>query len=532
MASTYPDWLFDDTPIPDPHKRAERVLAFADAMKHPKSPDGTLQLTSWQRRILQRIYGPSDEHGRRLTRSVFLLLPRGGRKTTLAATICLSHTIGPNQVPQGQIIGGAGNRTQAKKAFDEAVGIIKADPRFSAACKIRPSKNLIEHLRSGSAYTTVSADGDMQHGATPTMALLDELHVHRNRSLYEAMDTGLNKEADTLLVMITTSGANPEGVAFEQYQYARQVALGEIDDPHFLPILFEDDRSLSWDDEKLWHYVNPGLKDGFPDLYGLRRKAKKAKHLPAERAAFEAYHLNRWGDGAVGGWIEMAIYDEGAEPALDPLAFLGEECVVGVDLSSSYDLTAVVAAFRMDGGYAVLPTFFLPEDTIAKRALESDLPWREWVEDGHLIATPGEVIDEQMVEDHLRDLCERYQVSEISCDPHRAQRLMARLLDDGEPVVTFPQRRLTMHPAIDDLQRAILGRELFHGGNPLLRWNVQNATVSADYAGNLMFQKNKGKRGAIDGCVATAMAVHRLTAEPQISIYDTDARPDGLLVIG
>jgi phage terminase large subunit-like protein len=445
--------------------------------------------------------------------------------------MCLSHTIGPNQKPNGQIIGGAGNRTQAKKAFDEAAAIIKADPRFLAACKIRPSKNLIQHVRSGSAYTTVSADGDMQHGATPTMALLDELHVHRNRSLYEAMDTGLNKEADTLMVMITTAGSRTDGVAYEQYQYARQVALGEIDDPHFLPILFEDDGTREWDDEELWHEVNPGLKDGFPDLYGLRRKAKKAKHLPAEREAFEAYHLNRWQDGSLGGWIEMAVYDEGAEPPIDPDAFVGEECVIGVDLSSSFDMTAVVAAFRMDGGVAVLPRFFLPEETIQKRILETELPWREWVDDGHLIALPGAVIDEDVVEDYIRGLCHTYQVTEIACDPHRAARMMARLLDDGEPVVQFPQRRLTMHPAIDGLQGQILARTLFHGGHPVLRWNVQNATVSADYAGNLMFHKNKGKRGSIDGCVAMAMAVHRLSAEPAISIYDTDQRPDGLLFL-
>ena len=110
-----PTWAFDKSKIPDPQKRAARMLRFADLLRHPRSsdPDKRLQLTPWQRRIIERIYGPSDEHGARLARTVFILLPRGNRKTTLGSVIALGSTIGPEQVTGGQVISAASDRSGA-----------------------------------------------------------------------------------------------------------------------------------------------------------------------------------------------------------------------------------------------------------------------------------------------------------------------------------------------------------------------------------------------------------------------------------
>jgi len=51
--------------------------------------------------------------------------------------------------------------------------------------------------------------------------------------------TGLLKTAGALDVIIITAGRGQENIAFETYAYTRKVALGEIEDPATLPILFE-----------------------------------------------------------------------------------------------------------------------------------------------------------------------------------------------------------------------------------------------------------------------------------------------------
>lgn len=529
---TTPTWAFDKSKIPDPQKRAARMLRFADLLKHPRStdPDKRLQLTPWQRRIIERIYGPSDKHGNRLARTVFILLPRGNRKTTLGSVLALAHTIGPEQVIGGQVISAASDRSQARLAFDEAAEMIRLDLVLSKASRIRDTKSRIEHAKSRSVYSAISADGDAQHGKTPALVLADELHVWRGFALWNALRTGLSKTPGSLCVIITTAGEKPEGPCWELYSYARKVASGEVTDPSFLPVLFESDPAALWDDEAEWHRVNPGLAYGFPDLASLRDEARQARELPRMRQAFEQLHLNRWGDGSAAGWVDMAIWDQGGGP-IDMEALAGRDCWLGCDLSKSYDLTAIVAAFPDDdGGYTLLTFPFLPADTLRRRAETSDVPWRRWADERHVDVIPGAVIDEDRIEDKIRELVSTYSVREIAFDPKFAGRLMARLNDDGLPVVEHPQSSLHFTEGITDFQRAIIGRQLRHGEHPVLRWCVANVCPVTTDTGLVRFSKNRSAE-AIDCAVAAAMSIGRAAKGDIGSIYNTNERPDGLLFI-
>jgi len=185
------------------------------------------------------------------------------------------------------------------------------------------------------------------------------------------------------------------------------------------------------------------------------------------------------------------------------------------------DLTAVVACWREGAdGYQVAAWFFCPADNLRARADRDDVPYPTWAEAGFIIATPGNVTDYRAVEHHLRDLAERFSVQEFIFDPAYAQAVMAPLHESGLPCVTMRQGWITMAPAIKELERAIVGRKLKHGGNPVLRWNFDNVAVETDKAGNRSFHKGKS-RDRIDGAVACAMAVARAaTVETGRSIYD------------
>ncbi|RVC62803.1 terminase large subunit, partial [Mesorhizobium sp. M00.F.Ca.ET.038.03.1.1] len=115
MASTYPAWIFDGSTIEDPFGYGERAVEFIRRLKHPNSTaaNSGFQLYDWQERIIRRIYGPRHANGRRVVETVFWMIPRGGRKTSLAAALALLHTIGPEKVPAGQVIFAASDREQA-----------------------------------------------------------------------------------------------------------------------------------------------------------------------------------------------------------------------------------------------------------------------------------------------------------------------------------------------------------------------------------------------------------------------------------
>lgn len=533
---TFPTWIFDGSEIADPFGYGQRAVDFLRMLKHPKSrlPDRAFQLDPWQERIVRRIYGPRDSDGQRQVRTVFALIPRGARKTALGAGLACLHTFGPERVPHGQAVSAAADMKQARIAYDEAFGIVQADSSIASRLKLRPGTYKIQHPRKGATYEAISSDGATQHGRSVNFLLSDEIHAWSKRDLWEALRTSLAKTQESLHIITTTAGRGQENLAFDTYDYARRVAKGEIDDPSFLPILFEPSPDADWRDEAMWHFVNPGLSLGYPDLKGLRAMAREAENRPAEREAFKQYHCNFWLDHSAAPFVDMAVYDEGAEP-VDLTELEGEPCWLGCDLSSSGDLTVIVAAFRVGDGYVVVPWFFCPKENLRQRQEASGAPYVRWADEGLITATPGNVVDFRAVEGKIRELCDQFDVREIAFDPALARNTLNNLLEDGYPAVEHRQGSLSMMPAIHELERAIVARRFRHSGHEILRFCFSNVEVETNSHGHKV-RLHKGKRHlSIDGAIAAAMAVNRAAAGGSAesgSLYDDPAWETALAAFG
>lgn len=517
------EWLYDGSAIPDPMGRAEKAVRFLKLLKHPKSTlsGKAFQLDPWQERIVRRIYGPCDELGNRLVRTVYLQVGRGSRKTSLAAALALLHTYGPERVPRGANYVAAADRGQARIAFEEALSIVQEIPQLAGASKPVDSKNRLTHPKSGSFFEAISSDGRGAHARTPMFVLVDELWAHRKRDLWEALRTGVAKVPGSLLVVATTAGRGNESPDFPIYDYARRVQSGEIKDPTFLPIIFEASRDDPWDDEATWHKVLPGLRHGYPDLASLRQLCREAMQRPSDRAAFEQFYLGIRQDNSLSPFVEMRIFDEG-KTDLDPAKLKGRECFIACDMSSTTDLSGVVAAFPDDeGGFDVLAWAFVPDDALQARADRDGVPYPRWAAEGWIIATPGLTIDYRAIEQHIRKLASEFDVREIVFDPAYAQPVMGPLTDDGFPTATMRQGWVTQSPALNILERAILSRKL-RWASPVLRWCLENVVIHTDSAGNRTMHKGRS-RDRIDLAVALWMAVSRAEArEPNPSFYSSD----------
>ncbi|MEQ8349129.1 MAG: terminase large subunit [Sneathiellaceae bacterium] len=515
--STFPEWIYDGSEIPDPFGYGERAVKFLRALRHPKStlPRRAFQLDPWQERIVRRIYGPRDEHGRRIVTSAILLLPRGNRKTSLSAALALLHTIGPERVPSGEAIFAALDRTQAGIAFREAMGIIREDKRIETAVKAYDAHNApkkVIYKKDGAAMQVVSGDAGPQHGSTPNFVLADEIHLWPNRSLWEALTTGLDKVDDSLLVVATTAGRGNDNLAHEVIEDARRVARGDVDDPTILPILFEAARDVDWRDEEFWHRVNPGLRHGYPSLAGFRRHAQRAERSVGERQSLKQLKLNIWIDAATDPFVDMEIYDAGRK-SFDLDTLEEADCWLAVDLSSTTDLSVIVACWRVAEGYFVHPWFFCPEDTLRIREDASGANYVEWHEQGLITATEGNVIDYREIESQIVELCERFNVREIAFDPHLARQVQPNILDKGLPAIDMRQVPSLMMPAYQELERAILGGEFHHGAHPVLRHCFANVAVKRNDHGHVAKFTKSQKWLSIDGAVAAAMAVSRCSAD-------------------
>ena len=522
-----PSWIADGSEIPDPFGYGDQAVSFLRMLRHPKNPapGHPFQLDDWQERIVRRIYGPRDEDGRRIVRRVVLLLPRGNRKTSLAAALTLLHLVGPERTPGGLIVSAASAHEQARELFQEAALIVNNDRRLAKDIEVRDYKSFISCPRAGTRYVALASEGGTQHGKTPVMVIADELHVWEGRPglrLWEALESSLVKTCGTLMIVASTSGRGQENLAWKTVEYAIKVQKGEIDDPATLPVLFMAEEGDDWTDEDLWHAVNPGLAHGYPDLDAMRDKAKKALHSPFDRDSFLQFNLNRWLDQSTSPFVEMGVYDRGAaEVDLGEMEMVQAPCWIGVDLSKNEDLTAVVAAWRSGDGYVVHPWFFCPEESLRARGERHGVDYVAWAEDGFIIPTPGNTVDLRAVEAHIRELCATYAVREVAFDPTYGRSMMADLNADGIEAVEFRQGWVSMAPAVKELERAIIAGQLRHGGHPVLRWNFGNVQVETDKAGNRMMHKAKSGN-KIDGAVACAMAVARAAMGEEVSVYSAD----------
>lgn len=517
--TTRPIWIDDGSDIPDPFGYGERAVQWLRRRKHPKNPakGHPFQLDPWQERIIRKIYGPRHPDGTRIVRTVCLLLPRGSRKTSLAAAITLLHLCGPEMIPGGLIQSAASARKQAKECFEEVALISMTDARLKSHIRIQDYKNRIVFPAQRVKYEAISADSGVQHGSTPAVVIADELHAWKRRDLWDVLDTAVAKTRNTLMVVATTAGRGQENIAFETINYARKVQSGEYDDPTFLPVLFEASKDALWNDEQTWHAVNPGLALGYPDLEGLRRKARKAEHSPADRDAFRQLHLNVWLDHSTSPFVDMDVFNAG-RTVINDEDLAGLPCWIAVDASQTQDLTGVLAVYRDDDKYFAKSWGFVPADNIANREKDG-VPYRRWADDGWLIPTAGNVIDYRAVEQHIRDICDRSDVQEIVSDPAYAQQIMGPLTDDGLPTATLRQGWWTQSPALQELERIIVSGKL-KWDSPVLRWCMENVAIHTDSNSNRTMHKGKS-RGRIDLAACLWMAVSRAAQPHTVSVYDS-----------
>lgn len=490
-----------------------RVLEFFE--KHLRHTAGAkagepLRLAPWQRQeIITPLFGTIRPDGRRRYRSCFVTMPRRNGKSVLAAGVAL-YLLCADDEPGSYVVSAAANREQARVVFDQAAKMVEASPELSAMAQVYRSEIVIPG--TGSRYKVLSRDSKVQHGMDLHGAVIDELHAHRDPDLYRVLTSSTGSRRQPLIFTITTASSNEHSVATEVYRYAQSVRDGLIADPTFLAIMYEaPDDADPWD-EATWRACNPALRSGFRSLDEIRTAALQAQAVPARESSFRQLYLNQWGRESAARWIPVADWDACVGPTPWPALadrLRGRRGWLGLDLSSTRDLTALVGVFPdEDGGVDVLARFWLPADSLAQRVHRDRVPYDVWAREGALELTEGNTVDYAYIRAAINAWAERYDVAEVDFDPWNATGLVTDLQDDGATCVPIRQGFPTLTAPTKELERLVMSRGLRHGGHPVLRWCAGNVIVDQDPAGNLKPSKKQSTE-RIDGIVALVTALAR-----------------------
>jgi phage terminase large subunit-like protein len=487
--------------------RAEKVIRWIE--KHCVIPEGKdvgkpVKLRDWQKDDLVKIY--DNPHG---TRTAIISFAKKNAKTSLAAMLLLAHLAGPEAIRNTQLPSTAQSRDQAAILYSLAAKMVRMSPTLDPVIICRDTAKQLACPEMGTVYKALSADATTAHGQSPAFAVHDELGQVRGpvSELYNAIENAMGAHETPLSIIISTQAPNDNDLLSILIDDAL-----EGGDPRVVLSLYVADEDLDPFSEEAIRQANPAYGD-FLNKDEIDRQAELAQRMPSQEALYRNYTLNQRVE-AYNPFVTGAVWSQNSDtPECKGM------CYGGLDLSEVNDLTAFVLVFPRDGIYHVKPIFWLPEEGLRERSRQDRVPYDVWADQGLISTTPGRSIEYDYVAEQIVGFFEDYDIRKIAFDRYNMRHLKPCLIRAGlsEAIVEdrfeeFGQGFVSMSPALNTTESALLNSKVRHGDNPVLKMCAANAVVYRDPAGNRKLDKARS-RGRIDGMVSLVMALSVASSE-------------------
>lgn len=353
-------------------------------------------------------------------------------------------------------------------------------------------------------------------GTNPSLAIVDEYHLHPDNGVYSALELGMGARPEGLLFAITTSGSNVVSACKQHYDYCCQILDGEEVNESMFVLIYELDDESEVDDPAMWIKANPNI-DVSVDREKLASTIQKARGIPSQWVEMLTKRFNIWCQGATpwmgnGAWAECA----GTFAEAD---LYGQECYAGLDLSSTSDISSVCYAFPVGKKIMLVSRHYLPEFQLQNPANKNRAIYRQWVKAGWIRTTPGDCIDYDRIRDDIMADAENFNIRLVGFDTWNATHLRTQLQGAGFEVEPFPQTYLRFSPAAKSFEVFVNRKVIVHRGDPVLAWSMSNVVMQSDANANIKPNKKKSSN-KIDPSVAALMAFGTFQAEHEEFAFD------------
>jgi phage terminase large subunit-like protein len=511
--------------------RAEKAVEFFQYLKHSKGEwaGQSFTLSPWEVFIVWVLFGWMNKNGTRRFRMGYVEVARKNGKSTLGAGIGLKLAFADDE-PGAEVYSAATKKDQAIIVHGEATRMVRATEDLADSITI--FKNSLTRPEKNQKYEPLGADEDTLDGLNVHGAIIDELHAHKTRAVFDLIDTATGARRNPMIFGITTAGTDQTdgSICWEHHVYAEQLLKGIIDDDKYFAFICAMDDKDDWQDERNWYKANPNLGVS-KKLEYMRDQANRAAKMPSKLNSFLRLDLNRWTQ-QVTRWISMELWGKNAGAPIVESELAGRLCFGGLDLSSVSDLTALVWLFPDPdpaGVCTILCRLWCPKARLTDETNRYRDQYEAWEREGWLTATSGNAIDYDTVKAQVLKDAETFQVQELAVDRlFQGYQMSMQLAEEGLTVAACGMGFMSMAAPCAELERRLLGHKLRHGGHPVLRWMANNVSVKEDPAGNKKPDKSTSQ-GKIDGIVALLLALDRdMRHQTQASIYETR----GLLALG
>lgn len=494
---------------------AERVCKFAQLMPHIKgdwaAKGQLIILEPWQIFILTSIFGwVNPTTGKRRFRVADVIVPRKNAKSTLAAVIGL-YMLAPDGEFGAEVYSGATSQDQAMEVFRPALLMAKSTPRLCQKYGISTNASNLSVVETNSKFEPVI--GKPGDGASPSCAIVDEYHEHQTSDLYDTMQTGMGARSQPLILVITTAGSDISKPCYLHQVELQKILEGVVENDQRFGIIFTTDDDDDWTSEAALMKANPNFGVSI-DIEFLKIQQRDALADPRKQNVFKTKHLNIW-VAAASPWLNLHNLQQAGDSNLTIHSMRWDGSKIGLDLASKQDIaSAVILAWIGDGEdrhYYAFSRNYVPDSALEK---PENAHYQAWVNSGHLIATPGNMISLTQIEEDVLEITQEIGTKEVAKDPWGGHQMGANLAEAGLTVVDIPQQVRYLSDPMKEISALVDSGRFHHDGNPCYVWMMSNVEVKEDRNENVFPRKSRASN-KIDAAVGTIVAMSRALAPPE-----------------
>lgn len=500
-------WVFDV-------ERASRPCAFIELLPHIKGKwarEGRrLELEPWQCFILTTVFGwVHAETGLRRFLEAYEEEARKNGKSAKGSGLLL-YMLAADGEHGAECYTAATTRDQARIVFDDAKAMAERSPGLRTHLGVAIMQHSLTVAHTSSKAAPLAAEGSTLDGLNVHFALLDELHAHKTRAVYDVIDSARGAREQSLLWTITTAGTDRSGICYERRTHVTKILDRVVQDERVFGIIYTLDDGDDHFDPAVWIKANPNLGKSV-QLDELQAQASKAMAMPSALSNFLTKRLNVWISGE-SPWMDMRAWEKCGAKGLGIDAIPdGAKVTMGLDLAQKKDFAALTLAWHDEATdkWGVCTRLYLNELAVQE---SGNAHLAGWARHGYVVMTDGALTDFDCVADDMRTYCRRFDVQEIAFDPALSMYFAGKLIEEGLPLVEIAQRAMFFTPALIQVENLVLEGKLQHDGNPVMAWMVSNLVVKQSKFNELMQPTKERPENKIDGVISMLMALGRALA--------------------